>query len=361
MNLSWDLMPASQLPDFRETWDRLRRAHHDGHALLAPGVTETAVAHFADDSVILAIGRDGSRITAMALLAPTTSGRWSTFYPSQVPYTLFVSEQPLLLSARSLLRELPGFGWEFGLMHMDDAYGHREPALPETVPLEYGTTIAVETRGSFEDYWAGRSRNLRKNVNRYQRRFEREGMSPRLVVLADEAQMHEAVERYGELESRGWKGRSGSAVHGGNEQGRFYTELLERMAAEDAARVYELWIDDTLLASRLTICAGGMLVILKTTYNESYARYAPGQLLLFETLRVLFADPAVEIVEFYTRATAERLQWATVSRTTHHHTVYRYRWIRWCRDGARVIGRAGDAVRARLGSARTTRDEARVT
>jgi hypothetical protein len=347
--LRWELTPIARFADLREDWCSLASTYHQAHALLDVQVVETALKHLGTGEMRLAVGTGEDRVRAIAILQAAGPGRWYTFHPSQVPFTLFVADCPLLHAAQSLLSQLPGLSWQLNLMHVDRAYGLTGPPGPCVTALEYGLTMHVECSGSFDDYWAQRSRNLRKNIGRYQRRVARTGATSRLRTLRDPAAMRDAVRRYGVLESSGWKGRSGSAVHADNVQGAFYGDLLEQLAAQGGARVYELWFDDALVASRLTIVVAGMLVILKTAYDEQHARYAPGQLLLHDALREAFADDEVRRVEFYNRATPERLQWASDGRSISHYTLFRFRWIRQMRDLVHRLRHAQDQ-RARAGA-----------
>ena len=42
--------------------------------------------------------------------------------------------------------------------------------------------------------------------------------------------MHDAVKDYGQLESKGWKSESNTAIHIDNPQGLFYTQMLCNLA-----------------------------------------------------------------------------------------------------------------------------------
>ena len=65
-----------------------------------------------------------------------------------------------------------------------------------------------------------------------------------------------AVDRYGALESRGWKGAQGTAVRHDNEQGRFYDAVMSNFARDGCAHVYELYLGEQLAASRLLVSNG---------------------------------------------------------------------------------------------------------
>ncbi|MCL2636112.1 MAG: GNAT family N-acetyltransferase, partial [Betaproteobacteria bacterium] len=119
------------------------------------------------------------------------------------------------------------------------------------------------------------------------------------------------VGRFGELESAGWKGKAGTAVAIDNVQGRFYAEVMASFAATGQAEVLELSIGDRLAASRLLIGNERLLVFLKTAYDETLSRFAPGRLLLYRLLQRELAGQPQRVVEFYTNATRDQAEWAT--------------------------------------------------
>lgn len=135
--------------------------------------------------------------------------------------------------------------------------------------------------------------------------------------------MQAAVVRYANLEHRGWKGAAGTALEPGSTQTRFYSDLLVAAAQRGQASVHEMWVGDTLAASRLLMRSEHMTVILKTTFDEGLRKYAPGRLLLAEVLRVAHDNGSGHAVEFYTDASADQLSWATGSRCIYDLRLYR--------------------------------------
>ncbi|MBA4152676.1 MAG: hypothetical protein C0509_08945 [Acinetobacter sp.] len=140
--------------------------------------------------------------------------------------------------------------------------------------------------------------------------------------------MQSVIARFGEMESAGWKGLNGSAVHADNVQGHFYAEVMRRFAERGRATVYELYFNDALVAMQLCIASPGMLVLLKTTYDESQASFSPGRLLLHALLEKEFAEKRVGEIEFYTNADSEQLAWATHERWINHYLLFRNRMVR---------------------------------
>lgn len=335
--MSWTIerLEGGGLGAFADEWDRLNRRLLAGHPFADTRFVAPLLRHFGRGTERLLVHRHGGSVDGMLLLERRPRGAWRPFLPSQL------QAAPVLLPDRSsidaIFRALPGLCLSVEFHRQDPRYcvdGLLAPARKVRVE-PHATTMEVALDGTFEAYWNERSKNLVKNVRRYQRRVETEAGGSRFVVLERPNDMREAVTRYGLLESAGWKRAAGTAVHIDNAQGRFYAEVLEQFAATGHGRVYELWFADRLAASRLVISGAGMHIILKTSYDESLSQFAPGRLLLHALLERAFAERSQRAVEFYTDATPDQLAWATASRTISHAVHFRHAWIAAAHDAWR--------------------------
>lgn len=335
--MSWTIerLEGDGLGAFADEWDALNRRLLAGHPFADTRFVAPLLRHFGRGKERLLVHRNGGGVDGMLLLERRPRGAWRPFLPSQL------QAAPVLLPDRSsidaIFRALPGLCLSVEFHRQDPRYcvdGLLEPGRRVRVE-PHATTMEVALDGTFEAYWNERSKNLVKNVRRYQRRVETEGGGSRFVVLERPGDMREAVTRYGLLESAGWKKAAGTAVHIDNPQGRFYAEVLEQFAATGHGRVYELWLADRLAASRLVISGAGMHIILKTSYDESLSQFAPGRLLLHALLERAFAERSQRAVEFYTDATQDQLAWATASRTISHMVYFRHGWIAAVHDAWR--------------------------
>ncbi|KQW42208.1 hypothetical protein ASD88_21845 [Pelomonas sp. Root662] len=229
------------------------------------------------------------------------------------------------LQTRQLLKQLPSHATQLDFLCNDQKFGDLRHEDAQVMP--HALTMNVSLRGSFDDYWAQRPRKLVQNMRRYMRRIQTEGGDQRLVVISAPDAIAGAVDRYATLESNGWKGREGTAVQRDNAQGRFYADVMAAFAERGEALVYELWLGDALIASRMLLLHGGMAVMLKTTFHEEFERFAPGRVLLLLTLEDLFKRLPGGVVEFYTDADADLLAWSTSQRWINHVSVYRHRGL----------------------------------
>ena len=305
-------------------WDALNQRLCRAHPFLDPAFVGPLVDCFARADDMLAVYRGPVGIDAMLLLQAPRRGICSTFLPSQAQLgpTLLSGPGPLgeLLSA---LRRTVAVD----LLCQDPEYSPL-PALPPSSTHEltpHVTTVAASLVGSFDAYWQGRPRKLREQMRRSIRKLEQAGLALRLDAVVEPERVRAAVDRYGLLESRGWKGQSGTAIHPDNLQGQFYREVLTRFAARGRGTVYELYFGETLAASELQIANDFMVIGLKTTYDEALAAaYSPGRLVHYLSLERRFADQTHRVLEYYTNATPDTTRWSTTQRPITHHRIYRY-------------------------------------
>lgn len=326
---AWSFSPIADAPDtwWRE-WDRLNDAGFDAHPLLQAQFVRPIVAEEGQRAFAATLRRGDTNVL-QTIVAPAGRGRWSILAPSQVPITLAVFERARVGEdvLATLLRALPGFALVLQVSYQDSQF---PLPLGAAIPVDrqgLGDTMAACEATGFEAYWAGRSRDLKQNVRRYLKRAEQEGKPARCDVIRDAAAIGAAVDRFGMLESAGWKGKEGTALHPSNAQGRFYRGVMEAYAREGHATAFELHLGDELAASRLMISGRRMHVMLKTTYSEALHKLAPGRLLLHAALGEVLERRDGLPVEFYTRASRDQLQWSTAARPMENVTVYRFGWL----------------------------------
>jgi len=322
-------------------WDALNVAHHADHPVLRSTLIALLAEHFGAPQLRFATYRVASEAQAMALVEPDGFGRWVVFCPSQAPLAAVVGNAALGLQPfRDLLGKLSLTSLRLQVPHQDPMFWTWDIRAQGVEWDVWGRTISVVANTGFDDYWNARPSDLRQNLRRYRRRAEQDGLALRETNCSQPGDVAAAVDRYGLLESGGWKGREGTALHPENQQGRFYRALLTAFANEGRARVFELYASgDRLIASRMLISGPGMHVMLKTTYDEAFSRNSVGRILLQHTLSVLLGESARR-VEFYTQANDDMLSWASESREIGAVGILRNR-------GAATVLRAVRRWRAR--------------
>jgi CelD/BcsL family acetyltransferase involved in cellulose biosynthesis len=329
--MSWQCFPldhANGLGAFAEDWDRLNLRLSDGHAMLSALFVNNLLRSFGDGKQQLLVHlRDGEH-TAMCLVEPRNSGVWHSFLPSQTQLgpTLIGPD----VAIDGAFTALPWHVQALELLCYDQLLvPGLLPGASRPLQLPHSVTIDVDIKRPFEDYWRERPKNLQKNIRRYQNRAQSTGVALRMDVLQGEAEVLAGVKRYAELEGQGWKGKEATALASTPLQLQFYSALMGQFAALGQAHVFELWGNDRLLASRLTISNASSLVILKTTFDELRRELAPGRLHLHQTLAYVFGARTGGKVAFCTNADEDQLGWADHQRTVQHVTVCRNALGHW--------------------------------
>lgn len=311
---------------FWEDWDRLNTDYGDRHPLLQARMVKLLIEHFPTDLEALSITENDTPVVLLLAKKPARGLQLARvgYLPAQSQIALVQMHPDYINFGEQLFRALPLTSQRFDLLFVDSRH---QPQIAQVEGAERSIKtqdMAISLHGDFANYWNTRPRTLKKNLSRYKNRVKRELDGFRFEAVSDPAAVRNAVDRYGLLESEGWKGTSGTALHPNNKQGQFYRALLHEYAATDEAIVFELYHQDRLVASRLTIHNSKMLVILKTTFSEDYKRYAAGRILLYKVIKYLFVEKNMEQIAFYTNATPEQLEWATESWPTYNISFYRY-------------------------------------
>jgi CelD/BcsL family acetyltransferase involved in cellulose biosynthesis len=185
----------------------------------------------------------------------------------------------------------------------------------------------VSLDGNFNKYLSTRSKGFRKNITRRFKKVQDAGLAIRIGRVTKSEEMRAAITRFGNMETMGWKGTIGTAVHSDNVQGHFYTDVMRNFAKRGKASIYGLYFDDILVAMQLCIASSNMLILLKTTYDESQSYFSPGRLLLYLLLEDQFAKKHVKTIEFYTNAKMNNLEWGTHARWINHHLLFRNKFL----------------------------------
>jgi len=328
LRIDWSNLPGLSLekdPALLAHWDRLNAARGDLPFLAGRAVC-TALRTLGQGKERLLIGSHGADVVAMFMLLPQDKLRWQTFQPSQVPLGAWVAIRDVCLQdlARSLLRGPLGFCLGLSITQIDPVVAPRMPDAPDNLHSDYIDTGWIDLLGSFDAYWSARGKNLRQNMRKQRVKLAADGVKLTLRVLRDHADMAPAVARYGRLESAGWKAQHGTAIHPDNAQGRYYRELLEQASLSGEAVVYEYLFDERVVAMNLCLQRKGVLIVLKTTYDESIQSLSPAFLLREAELQELFAQGQIRRLEYFGRLMDWHTKWTEHKRTLYHLTQYRW-------------------------------------
>lgn len=326
---AWQLRPAQAgFDDCADSWGVLNHRLLQGHPLGDPSFVGPLIKYFSSSRDFLAVQRLGAEYRSMLLLRMGRFGVVELFRPAQTEICPVLTNS--IEDLQSLFAVLPRTTLALQLHCQDPDYCVTPlPSSPLVFEVDqHATTVTVDLRDSFDEYWSKRPRKLRQNIDRSQRALQQNGIKWHFKTVESPQKIQAAVEKYGDMESRGWKFQEGTAVHSTNTQGQFYRDVLCGFAERGKGVVYELYFEGSLVSSQLAIANDSMLITLKSTYDENFSKYSPGKLLDYLTLRHEFQLGRFSKVEFCTNAAPELMRWGTLTRPVSHITVYRNKLAR---------------------------------
>ena len=162
-------------------------------------------------------------------------------------------------------------------------------AVIEAVP----PVAYLPIRGSFDEYFAGLSKNFRKNLRR--NRKHREQLAGLAFEFVDGPAAWRELDRFVALEASGWKGREKSAIGSSSGTLEYYRSLTRALSARGWLELGFLRADGRLLAAEINVRFAGVLHELRCAYDESFEAYSPGTILLERSLQRAFESGVDEL------------------------------------------------------------------
>ena len=327
----WSVEDCTDFASFAARWDALNEAGWRT-PLLHSDFVGAALKHFGTGRERIALAIEDDRPIAAVLVGAASPFIVNVFQPSQAPIALWVQHRAGNAfvdddALHALAARLGTTTMMLGISHVDPELIARPPTSASLITTDSYQTSRVTIAGSFEEYWAARGKNLRSNMKKQRNKLDAEGIALRFDCIVEAARVADAIADYGRLESAGWKASGGTAVSSDNAQGRFYRELFERFCARGAARIYRCFYGDRLAAMDLCVEHGGVMVILKTSFDETIKGTSPALLMRHDYFPSLFEHQTVRRVEFYGRVMDWHTKWTQEMRTLYHVTAYRWPWI----------------------------------
>lgn len=112
-------------------------------------------------------------------------------------------------------------------------------------------------------------------------------------MARDPDSVFQQMEEFLLLEVRGWKGRKRTALTSDRLQAAFAREAINGLAERDMVRIMTLNINGKAIASLLIMIEAGTAYTWKIAYDEAFAAFSPGMLLMIEATKMLLDDPNV--------------------------------------------------------------------
>jgi len=139
---------------------------------------------------------------------------------------------------------------------------------------------------------SGRRRKLR----RARKLLEGRG-AVTLRVLRTPEEIKAGTEDFLTLESKGWKGRRGTAFLKSPERAAFVRDVVAAFADTQRYFVLSFDLDGKPIAMALVFTSGDHAFFWKTAYDEDFATYSPGVLSILELTDILLRDPTIAFTD----------------------------------------------------------------
>jgi CelD/BcsL family acetyltransferase involved in cellulose biosynthesis len=143
-------------------------------------------------------------------------------------------------------------------------------------------TPYISLTGIKDGIYAPRNSHFRQNLRRRLSKAQKQyGVCLRRIDIADS----KALEQFYELERKGWKGRKGTAIACAGATRAFYDEIAGAAARFQYFSLYLLEFGDQVVAGHYGLTYDGHYYSAKVAYDETYAAYGPGHLIVDAILR----------------------------------------------------------------------------
>jgi CelD/BcsL family acetyltransferase involved in cellulose biosynthesis len=199
----------------------------------------------------------------------------------------------------------------------------RSPRRQGLSSVRHGSsrTAAAPVGGDWSAYEAAMSGNSRSEMRRKRRGLEKHGEVAFRAVSPDPASVEACLAELLRVEASGWKSREKSAIIFRPELERFLRDYTRRAAQLGSLRFFFLSLNGENIAAQLLVETGGRLWQFKIGYDERWARYSPGRLLMFDILRWANAQ-GLDAVEYLGHGGGWQSRWPV--RFTDHASLRFY-------------------------------------
>lgn len=144
----------------------------------------------------------------------------------------------------------------------------------------------IPLEGTWEAYFAEHGKSLKRNIKSRERNLEKMGVL-RYSEINKIGELENGFRSIMDIERRSWKFRMGIHLDAPVYR-HFYRELLEVASACGWLKLGILELGGRRIAYDLSLAYNRVIEGLKTSYDESLARFAPGNIVIYRELESLF-------------------------------------------------------------------------
>jgi len=157
----------------------------------------------------------------------------------------------------------------------------------------------VRLAGDWSTYQSKLSRKMRSQMKRKEKKLAQQG---EVDFRYNERHTKDEVDRVMDLifqvEDHGWKGRGGSSILQVDGIADLYRAVAHELAAKDRLRTITLHVGGRPVAGGLGYAVKNVLTLHKIGYEEEFADFKPGMIMIHRLIEACHADPSCETVDF---------------------------------------------------------------
>ncbi|WP_456439093.1 GNAT family N-acetyltransferase [Caldithrix abyssi] len=180
----------------------------------------------------------------------------------------------------------------------------------------------LDLKGDWESYFGGLRGHFRRNLRRRLRNAEKEyGKIEYRVFDGSDEELDAFVLQGLKLEASGWKGKRGSAILKSQTVKDFYFDVAHNFFRRGLLHLGGLYFGERLVAFNFSVIYEQVFYLLKVAYDESVAKFSPGQIMTYLLLQRLF-EQKLKRFDFLGPAMPWKLEWT--GQFNQHSTLYIY-------------------------------------
>ena len=181
--------------------------------------------------------------------------------------------------------------WDWVAWHGLDRESEFVRELDRAMPLRWGaseTASVLTLAPTWEAFRSGLKRNIKESLRRCTNSLKRDGLTARLVVAEERADVDRALDTFFVLHGKRAHEESGPPHpdrFAADKPRRFLRQVCERLAGPGGARVFTLLVNDEAVASRVAFVMPRCLYLYYSGYEPAWRKYSVATTLVAEAIK----------------------------------------------------------------------------
>jgi CelD/BcsL family acetyltransferase involved in cellulose biosynthesis len=180
----------------------------------------------------------------------------------------------------------------------------------------------IKISADWENYFSSLKGHFRRNLRRRLRNAQKDFGKVEYRILSDnDGDLQQWIKEGLELEASGWKGKMGSAILKSEKVKQFYFDIARAFQERGQLHVGGLFFDQHMVGFNFSLVYQGVFYLLKIAYDETVARYSPGQIMMYFLLQKTFNEK-LRYFDFLGPSMPWKLEWT--DKFHDHYTLILY-------------------------------------